>query len=61
MVPANANAEDEMLKRVQHDKRRYVIPDLIRNPVFSTGFPLESTPYLIRGGNDGLVTNVKKR
>jgi hypothetical protein len=24
----------------------FVIPDLIRNPVFSTGFPLEFTPHL---------------
>ena len=30
------------------------------NPVFLTGFPLEFTPYLIRGGNDGLRNNVKK-
>jgi hypothetical protein len=37
-----------------------VIPDWIRNPGFSTGFPLEFTPYLIRGGNDGVRNNVKK-
>jgi len=29
-----------------------VIPDSIRNPVLSTGFPLEFIPCLIRGRND---------
>jgi len=46
-----------------------VIPDLIKlapylirgNPLFSIGFQPESTPYLLRGGNDEFGTNVKKR
>jgi hypothetical protein len=45
-----------------------VIPGLTRNPLptgrqecFQSGFPLEFTPYLIRGGNDGFGTYVKKR
>jgi hypothetical protein len=33
-----------------------LIPIFIGKP----GFPLEFTPYLIRGGNDGLRNNVKK-
>ena len=36
-----------------------VIPGLTRNPIFEAGFPLEFTPYLIRGGNDGLRITVK--
>ena len=49
-----------------------VIPGLTRNPVFLSwlpackassleGFPLEFTPHLIRGGNDGFRIYVKKR
>jgi hypothetical protein len=30
----NTNALNEMLKRVQHDKKRYVIPNLFRNLEF---------------------------
>ncbi len=33
-VLANTNAKNEMLKRVQHDKKRYVIPNLFRNLEF---------------------------
>jgi hypothetical protein len=37
-------------------------PYLIRgNPIFEAGFPLEFIPHLMRGGNDGCGTNVKKR
>ena len=28
---SNTNALNEMLKRVQHDKKKYVIPNLFRN------------------------------
>jgi hypothetical protein len=44
-----------------------VIPGLTRNPVFSIWIPAprlrgdKFTPYLIRGGNDGFGTYVKKR
>jgi hypothetical protein len=30
----NTNALNEMLKRVQHDKKKYVIPNLFRNLEF---------------------------
>jgi hypothetical protein len=33
--PTNTDALNEMLKRVQHDKKKYVIPNLFRNLEFS--------------------------
>jgi hypothetical protein len=33
-VEINTNAINEMLKRVQHDKKKYVIPNLFRNLEF---------------------------
>jgi hypothetical protein len=33
----NTNALNEMLKRVQHDKKKYVIPNLFRNLEFGNG------------------------
>jgi hypothetical protein len=33
----NTNALNQMLKRVQHDKKKYVIPNLFRNLEFGNG------------------------
>jgi len=58
----NLSQEDNTPLSFYTEDLTSAIPDLIRNPVFSTSPKAGlDIPYLIRGGNDGLRNNVKKR
>jgi hypothetical protein len=50
ILSANTNALNEMLKRVQHDKKKYFIPNLFRNLEFGNDNELIAFA-LIKGPN----------
>jgi hypothetical protein len=58
VVMINTNALNKMLKRVQHDKKKYVIPNLFRNLEFSNDNKL--IPFVLVKLNQGEYIKNKK-